>query len=342
MRKLRSFFCLMLLCCAQLAWSAPEFRDDHPESYTVVKGDTLWAISSRFLTNPWYWPEIWHANPHIENPHLIYPGDKLSLVYIDGQRRLTVARRGDASRTVKLSPTTRISPLESAIPAISLEAIGPFLTNNRIVSEQEITGTPYVLQGKRGNIVVGAGDAIYARGQGLVDHNYGIYRPGRTFIDPVTEEFLGIEARSVAVGKVIATNDQVLTVDITRSSEEIRIGDRLMVQEDRTISATFFPSDPSQEIHGQMIAVVDGVTQIGQFDVVVINRGANHQLTEGNILAVYKAGDQVRDPITEEVVQLPSDRAGILMIFRVFDKLSYGIVLKAERPLAVFDEVKNP
>ena len=342
MRKLLSFFCLMLLLCTHLAWSAPEFRDDHPERYTVVKGDTLWAISSRFLTNPWFWPEIWHANPQIENPHLIYPGDELVMVYVGGQRRITVARRGDASRTVKLSPTARISPLASAIPAISLEAIGPFLTNNRIVSEQEIAGTPYVLQGKRGNIVVGAGDSVYARGEGVVDQTYGVYRPGRTFVDPVTEEFLGIEARSVAVGKVVAAEEEVLTVDITRSSEELRIGDRLMIQEDRTISSTFFPSDPDNEIHGQMIAVVDGVTQVGQFDVVIINRGTNHQLTEGNILAVYKAGNQVRDPITEEVVQLPSDRAGILMIFRVFDKLSYGIILKAERPFAIFDEVRNP
>jgi hypothetical protein len=342
MRKVLSFFCGMVLLYAHLAWSAPEFRSDIPDHYTVVKGDTLWDIASRFLSNPWYWPEIWHVNPQIENPHLIFPGDELALVYIDGQRRLTVVRRGEASRTVKLTPKARITPLASAIPAISLTAIGPFLSNNRIVFEEELEEAPYVLQGKRGNIIVGAGDAVYARGEGTVDETYGIYRRGRTFIDPVSEEFLGVEAQSVAVGKVVAAQDKVLTLDIRRSSQEIRIGDRLLVQEEREISTTFFPSQPDGAIDGQMIAVVDGVSQIGQYDVVIINRGEEHGLVEGNILAVYKAGDQVRDPVTGEVLQLPSDRAGVLMVFRVFDMLSYGVILKAERPLAVMDEVKNP
>jgi len=327
---------------AQLAWSAPDFRSDLPERYTVVKGDTLWDISSRFLNNPWYWPEIWHVNPQIENPHLIFPGDELVMVYIDGQRRVTVGRRGSASRTVKLTPQARITPLESAIPAISLEAIRPFLSENRIVFEEDFDDSPYVLQGKRGNILVGAGDSVYARGEGVVDETYGIYRRGRTFIDPETEEFLGVEARSVAVGRITAVEEEVLTVDIRRSSEEIRIGDHLLLQEDRRISATFYPSQPDSTINGRMIAVVDGVSQIGQYDVVIVNRGEEQGLIEGNILAIYRAGDQVRDPVTGEAVQLPSDRAGVLMIFRVFDLLSYGVILKAERPLAVMDEVRNP
>ncbi len=342
MRKLLSFICGILLVSAQVAWSEAQFRSDIPERYTVVKGDTLWDISSRFLQNPWFWPEIWHANPQIDNPHLIFPGDELALVYVEGQRRVTVARRGDASRTIKLTPEARITPLASAIPAIPLDIIRPFLTDNRIVFEEEFDEAPYVLQGKRGNIIVGAGDAIYARGNGQVDETYGIYRRGRTFIDPITEDFLGVEARSVAVGKVTAAEDEVLTLDIRRSSEEIRIGDRLLFQEDREISATFYPSNPEADIRGQMIAVVDGVSQIGQFDVVIINRGADHGLEEGNILAVHKAGDRVRDPVTGEVIQLPTDRAGVLMVFRVFDLLSYGLVLKSERALAVMDEVRNP
>lgn len=342
MTKVLSFFCGIFLAASQLAWSAPEFRSDLPDRYTVVKGDTLWDISSRFLSNPWYWPEIWHVNPQIENPHLIFPGDELVLVYIDGQRRITVGRRGEASRTTKLTPQARITPLASAIPAIPLEAIGPFLTNNRIVFEEDLDEAPYVLQGKRGNIIVGAGDSVYARGIANEDETYGIYRRGRTFIDPVTEEFLGVEARSVAVGKIVAVEDEVLTMDVRRSSEEIRIGDRLLMQEDREISATFYPSQPETQIEGRMIAVVDGVTQIGQYDVVIINRGEEQGLAEGNILAVFRAGDQIRDPVTGEVVQLPSDRAGVLMVFRVFDLLSYGVILKAERPLAVMDEVRNP
>ncbi|OZG73257.1 peptidoglycan-binding protein [Hahella sp. CCB-MM4] len=342
MRKMLSLMFGAVLLVSQLALAAPELRNDHPDRYTVVKGDTLWDISSRFLKNPWYWPEIWHVNPQVENPHLIFPGDVLALVYIDGQPRVTIAERGAASRTIKLTPEKRITPLESAIPAIPLEAIQPFLTDNRVVQEEDLLEAPYVLLGKKGNLIVGAGDQVYARGEAKVDESYGIYRRGQVYIDPETEEFLGVEARSIALGRVTEGAEDVVTVQIRRTSEEIRQGDRLLQEEDREISSTYYPSNPDREIRGRMIAVLDGVSQIGQYDVVVINKGVEDGLKEGNVLAVYKVGEQVRDPYTKEILQLPSDRAGILMIFRVFDRVSYGLILKAERPLAIMDEVRNP
>ena len=342
MRKLLSLMFGVMLVVSQLAMAAPELRTDHPDRYTVVKGDTLWDISSRFLKNPWYWPEIWHVNPQVENPHLIFPGDVLALVYIDGQPRVTVAERGEASRTVKLSPQKRVTPLASAIPAIPLEAIQPFLSDNRVVQEEDLLDAPYVLLGKRGNLIVGAGDQVYARGEAQVDESYGIYRRGQVYIDPETQEFLGIEARSIALGKVTQAEEEVVTVQIRRTNEEIRQGDRLLQEEDREISSTFFPSNPETEVRGRMISVLDGVSQIGQYDVVVINKGAEQGLQEGNVLAIYKTGEQVRDPYTKEILQLPSARAGVLMVFRVFDLVSYGLILKAERPLAIMDEVRNP
>lgn len=342
MRKALVFVVTLALSYAQAGFAAPELRGDHPDSYVVVQGDTLWGIASRFLKNPWYWPEIWQVNPQIENPHLIYPGDQLALVYVDGQPRLTLTQRGDMAGTYKLSPKKRITPLASAIPAIPLESIAPFMTNSRVVAEEELNGAPYVLEGKRGNLIVGAGDQVYARGAADLEGVYGIFRQDQVYTDPDTREFLGIEARSIALGRVAEINGEVLTLAISRSSEEIRQGDRLLKQEDREISSTFFPSNPEGDVRGRIISVMDGVTQIGQYDVVVINRGAREGMREGTVLAVHRVGSEVRDPYTKEIIKLPTDRAGIMMVFRAFEKVSYGLILSAERPLAVMDEVRNP
>ncbi|WP_369600540.1 LysM domain-containing protein [Hahella sp. SMD15-11] len=342
MRKVLSIASLVLgLMLAQWSWAEAQWREDHPDTYTVVKGDTLWDIASRFLNNPWYWPEIWYANPQIANPHLIYPGDVLQLVYIDGKPRVTVGQRGPGANTIKLSPKVRATPLASAIPSIPLDAIAPFLTNTRIVTLEEMQKAPYVLLGKRGNLVVGAGDSVYVRGEVKPEEAYGIYREATKYVDPDTGEFLGLEARSLAHGKITEVRGEIGTYLVQKSSAEILKGDRLLHEEDRELSTNFVPSAPDQDIRGKMIAVLDGVSQIGQYDVVVVNLGRD-KVKEGNVLAVYKKGEQVKDPYTKEILQLPSERAGLMMLFRVFDKVSYGLILRAERPLAVLDEVRKP
>lgn len=337
MRKLLYALAATALLFTSWAQAQPEFKADYPERYTVVKGDTLWDISGRFLNNPWYWPEIWHVNPQVANPHLIYPGDRLALVYIDGKPRITKVASGD----VKLSPQIRSEAIDTPIPAIPLDAIASFLTDTRIVSPEEINGAPYVLEGEDGRIITGAGDKIYARGEKPADR-VGVFRRSQEFVDPDTGEFLGLEARSIARGNVAAENGDVLTVNLTRSSEEVRIGDRLLVSEDRRLTTNFMPSSPDAEIEGKMISVDGGVNQIGQYNVVAINRGAREGMEAGNVLAVMKAGNRVRDPITGETIELPSERAGLLMVFQVYEKMSYGLVLKATRSLSVGDKVVNP
>ena len=260
MRKLLYALAASALLFTSWAQAQPELRSDHPERYTVVKGDTLWDISARFLNNPWYWPEIWHVNPQVANPHLIYPGDRLALVYIDGKPRITKVATSDV---VKLSPQVRSEAIDTPIPAIPLDAIASFLTETRIVSPEEINGAPYVLEGEDGRIITGAGDRIYARGEKPADR-VGIFRRSKEFVDPDTGEFLGLEARSIARGNVNAENGDVLTVGITKSSEEVRIGDRLLVNEDRRLTTSFVPSSPDSEIEGKMISVDGGVSQIGQ------------------------------------------------------------------------------
>ncbi|WP_303289942.1 LysM peptidoglycan-binding domain-containing protein [Marinobacter sp. SS5-14b] len=337
MRKLLYALAATALLFTSWAQAQPEFKADHPERYTVVKGDTLWDISGRFLNNPWYWPEIWHVNPQVANPHLIYPGDRLALVYIDGKPRITKVATGD----VKLSPQIRSEAIDTPIPAIPLDAIASFLTDTRIVTPEELNGAPYVLEGEDGRIITGAGDKIYARGEKPADR-VGVFRRSKEFVDPDTGEFLGLEARSIARGNVAAENGDVLTVNLTRSSEEVRIADRLLVNEDRRLTTNFVPSSPDSKIEGKMISVDGGVNQIGQYNVVAINRGEREGLKAGNVMAVLKSGNLVRDPVTGETIELPSERAGLLMVFQVYEKMSYGLVLKATRPLSVGDKVVNP
>lgn len=338
MRKLLYALAASMLLLTSWAHAAPDLRSDHPERYTVVKGDTLWDISARFLNNPWYWPEIWHVNPQVQNPHLIYPGDELALVYIDGEPRVT---KVSSDRVVKLSPKVRSEAIDTPIPAIPLDAISSFLTDTRIVSAEELNGAPYVLEGEDGRIITGAGDRIYARGEKPAD-KLGVFRRSKEFRDPETGEFLGLEARSIARGEVIAENSDVLTLRLKQSSEEVRIGDRLLVSEERRITTSFVPSSPDSDVEAEMISVDGGVNQIGQFDVVAINRGEREGLKPGNVMAVLKSGNLVRDPVTNETIELPSERAGLMMVFQTYEKMSYGLILQATRPLSVGDKVTNP
>jgi nucleoid-associated protein YgaU len=343
MRK--SLLALLLLAAGGLAQAEVELKQGHPEQYTVVKGDTLWDISGRFLAQPWKWPEIWHANPQIENPHLIYPGDTLSLVYVDGQPRLML-NRGESRGTIKLSPKVRSTPMAEAIPTIPLEAINSFLLSNRIVDTPEaFEAAPYIVAGNAERVVSGMGDRVYGRGSFDEGQSvYGIFRQGKTYIDPDTQEFLGINADDVGSAELVAIEekDKVATLNLTRTTQEARLGDRLFPTEERAINSTFMPSEPEGQINGVILDVPRGVTQIGQFDVVTINKGKRDGLVEGNVLAVYKTGETVRDRVTGEMVKIPDERSGLLMVFRSYDKLSYGLVLAASRSLELMDKVRNP
>lgn len=326
------------IAIAAIAAEAP-FNENVPEKYTVKKGDTLWDISDLYLRDPWLWPEIWYANPQIANPHLIYPGDIISMVYIDGRPRLMLEKR---DRRVKLSPEVKVVPESEAIPALPLDIINSFLTRNRIVTQEEIDAAPYVVAGHEKKLLSGSGDTFYARGQFDETPTYGLYRVGAPYVDPVTQEILGIRAQDVGSAKVQKVADDIATMLATRSLEEVRIGERLLPHEERPLKSIFYPSAPESTVEGEIMAVEGGLTQIGHLDVVSINRGEREGLEAGNILAIFKRGEEVTDYIAKEKINLPNEQAGLLMIFRAFEKMSYGLVIKAERPLAVNDIVKNP
>ncbi|MEN0038585.1 MAG: LysM peptidoglycan-binding domain-containing protein [Cellvibrio sp.] len=325
-------------------------KTGHPDEYTVKKGDTLWDISGTFLNSPWLWPEIWHVNPQIENPHLIFPGDLIKLIYLDGQPRLTVERTlkmvpggGGINGATKLSPSIRVQQADEAISSIPLDKIDAFLSRSRIVEPGELEKGPYMLAGQQQHVIVGEGDRAYARGNFDAQYsNYGIYRKGQSFKDPVTKEFLGIYAQGIGTVAVTKMDGDIATLDILRTYEEVRPGDSLLPSEDRLVDSIFFPSAPDTDINAQIIAVEGGVSQVGKFNVVIINRGEREGLQIGNVLAIFKAGELVTDRVKGGKVALPDERAGLLMVFRTFEKMSFGLVLEADRALAINDKARNP
>jgi nucleoid-associated protein YgaU len=319
-------------------------KADAPELYTVKKGDTLWGISERYTDDAWQWPNIWYQNSQIKDPHLIFPGDMLGLMTIGGEVKVAVVERGVESRTIKMSPTARIEPIESAIPTIPMDAIMPFITRNRIVEAGELESAPYILAAGGGRIMNGAGGIAYGRGDfsNGIANAYGIFRASIVYKDPVTEEILGLEAKEIGLANVISNEKDIVKLDLIKTSQQITEGDRLLTTENRQLVTRFQPKAPDDYIDGFIISVPGGVTQIGQYSMIVINKGKREGISEGSILDIMKRGEVVRDRTKEEQVRLPSEKAGQLMVFRVYEKLSYALVTKATRSLNVGDQVRSP
>lgn len=319
-------------------------KPDAPERYTVKKGDTLWGIAERYTDDAWQWPNIWYQNEQVADPHLIYPGDIIGLMSIDGQMKVAIVKRGAESRTVKLSPTARIEPIESAIPTIPMDAIMPFVVSNRIVKAGELEKAPYVLSAGGGRIMNGAGGVVYGRGdfKDGIAQAYGVFRPSKIYRDPVTEEVLGLEAMEVGLANVISHEKDMVKLDLVKTSQQVKEGDRLLTTENRQMVARFQPKAPDEFVDGFIISVPGGVTQIGQYSMIVINKGTRDGVTEGSMLDIMKRGEVVRDRTVKEQVRLPAEKGGQLMVFRAYEKLSYALVLKATRPLNVGDQVRSP
>lgn len=312
-------------------------REEAPLRYVVKKGDTLWAISNHFLKEAWQWPEIWYVNGQLKNPHLIYPGDVLTLVYRDG--RVMVERAND---TDYLSPQVRYVPLAEAIDTIPLDAIRDFLANPRVVTEEELRRAPYVLSFVDKHVIEGAGSQVYLKNvpfEGL--SRYAAVRLGEKYVDPDTREVLGWEA--VPVGDIeLQKRDEVSTGLITRSTREVRPGDRLIKPLDDAFDSHFYPHAPKDAVKGRIISVFDGVSQIGQYQIVALNRGSFNGMEPGHVLDILQSDRRVRDPYTQRAVALPDLYAGTLLVFKVEERVSYGLVMSAVREIHRLDRVEKP
>ncbi|MBT3012658.1 MAG: LysM peptidoglycan-binding domain-containing protein [Candidatus Thiodiazotropha sp. (ex Lucina aurantia)] len=328
----------LLLSFSALAAQHVALNPSHPERYTVVKGDTLWDISSMFLRDPWLWPEVWYVNPQIANPHLIYPGDEIVLTYRDGQPVLQLSRKNS------LSPRVRATPLDQAIPTIPIDAIAPFLTRPYVVDENELEKAPYIVHFLDDHIVGGAGISYYARS--IMEERpiqYAVVRPEKPYKDPDTGEILGYEALYVGTSELKRTGDPAKLL-LTSSDMEAIIGDRLIKEQEDEPLIDFQPRVPENPIEGRIISVLNGVTQIGQYNVVVLNKGANVGLEAGHVLRILQGGEAIRDIVKGrgETVTLPLEEAGHLMVFRTFEKVSFALVMDATKPLHVLDWVRTP
>ena len=316
-------------------------REDRPQQYIVQPGDTLWDISALFLEDPWVWPQIWYVNPQIENPHLIYPGDVLRLVYVDGEPQLQLSR--GTSSVVRLTPEMRQIPAGQAIDSIPLDAIREFFSRTRVIEKDVAETAPYVVAGPQGRILVGAGDDLYARGDfSSGTQVFQIYRVGDPYRDPETREVLGIRAAFMGAARNPSITGDIGKLNVYESTSEINIGDILLPLQQEQLDPVIFPSVPGFAVDGEVIAVEGGVSHIGQLDVVALNVGRDFGLAPGHVLAVMQRGERVRDRVQGGSVQLPDEQAGVLMIFRSLERMSFGLILEATRPLAVGDRVARP
>jgi len=314
----------------------------HPDRYVVKKGDTLWDISAMFLKDPWYWPEIWFVNPQIANPHLIYPGDVISLVYIDGRPRL-VLERGSVER---LSPRIREEMLDEAITTIPYDMIKAFLSKPSVLDEDTVENSPYIFTTREGHLVHGAGANVYVRGtEFAVDDVFNVMRVGKKLKDPDDGDFLGYEGIFVGEGTIFREGDPA-SMRLNATDREALNGD-ILLRPDEEFPLYFTPRSPDQQVEGKIISVFDGVSIIGAYQIVTLNRGQSHGLEPGHVLAVYQAGRQERDRFSGkgfrgEKVQLPEEYAGLMMVFRSYDRISYGLIVRAESEIHVLDVVRNP
>lgn len=382
----------LLLCYTSLS-TAEELvlKADAPKNYTVKEGDTLWDISGMYLSQPWLWPQLWKLNPQVDNPNLIYPGDVLSLSFdSDGNPVLEV---NEDSKVVKISPDTsapvaeaevtaseestemsrpegykKLSPQQrktmkstKAVTTLPLKMIRPFLTYEQALSESDINKLPYVL---------GANDQVknsikehvlYVRGELELGASYGIYRKGKAYIDPESEELLGYETILVATAKVFRPgskeNNEPASVQVIDVKQEIRQGDKLLPAADgQSLPAFFVMKKPEKSIEGVIIDTTSDLREFSKWDIVVLNKGLIDDVAPGHMFSIYRNSPAVVDTkrgpvyltdaskyekltggIDGEVLQMPKEKIGNLMVFKVSDRVSFAIVTGTRQPIRVGD-----
>ena len=317
------------------------FVAEAPDTYTVVRGDTLWDIAGRFLKKPWRWPEIWQVNrDQIRNPHWIYPGQTIVLDRATGTMRLGGA--GGAGGTVRLSPQVRIETDREAITSIPQNIIEPFLTQPIVVDTATMRDAPRIVA-SRERVVLGRGDVAYVAG--VTDPSvasYQLFRPGRALKDPDSGEVIAYQADYLGAAQVTRQGDPA-TVTITQSKMEIGVGDRL-VPTVKTGIVNYMPHAPQKPLSGRVVATYDGVAYAGKNMVIALNRGSADGLDIGTVLALKTFGRTITDRTngSRETITLPAERNGLMFVFRVFDHISYGLITSSVDPVQVGDVFTEP
>jgi hypothetical protein len=327
-----------------------DIRSDAPDRHIVVKGDTLWDISGKFFKDPWKWPHIWGLNKDIiKDPHWIYPGDVIFLDRSSGTLRIgqpgtsdmvAPSSVSDTGNNVKLSPKVRENPSpHDAIPSIPASAIAPFLTQPLVIEAGQLKDAPALIGAREGRVVLGNDDTGFAKGlPSDKGDQWQIYRPGKTFVDPDTNEVLGIEAIYLGNAEVTHFAD-ISTLAITHAIQEIYAGDRLVLPSVEAVN-TYLPRAPESNISARVISIYGGVSQGGQNSVITLNKGARDGLESGHVLALYHKGEVVKNEGKQYT--LPDERYGLVFVFRVFNKVSYALVMQIRLPVQLLDRANTP
>ncbi len=351
MRKsiIYALFAALLAAAPAMAQQRADIKlqDNAPDRYVVVPGDTLWSIAAKFLKDPWRWPEMWKLNrDDMKNPHRIFPGDVIVLHRAEAQPEF---RMGD---TVKLAPRVRVEDTSrQAIPAIPPKIIEPFLTRPLVIESDGLDSAPRIIAAQADRVFLGSGDVAYVSGIGdaKMDSLWQIYRPGKALVDPESQKTLGYEAVFLGDGKVIKPGDPA-TIRIFVAEREIGKGDRLVAAGPITLNS-YAPHAPGASIEGRVIATRDGLRETGPQSVITLNQGRREGLEPGHVLALLRLGrtNQERTPNPKwlradkvESTKLPDERYGLVFVFRVFERVSYALVMSASRPVQIGDVVTTP
>jgi hypothetical protein len=357
-----AFFGVSGLAAAQAPSAPLTLKPDAPDQYVVVPGDTLWAISQRYTDSPWRWPELWGLNKdQIRNPHLIYPGYVIVLDRASGRLSIgsgapgkprTTTSEGSASSpgTVKLEPRIRSQALDKeGIPSIPAAIIEPFLTRPLIVEPDGLEKAPTIIATQTDRVILAAGNTAYVRGiGGAKEDTWFVYRRGSPLVDPDTNQTLAYEAIYLGTAQLTRPGEPA-TVLLTTAVQEVEAGDKLVAAA-RPQSLNYVPHAPGSQIRGRIMGIYGGVSKVGEAgpqSIITINRGSRDGLEVGHVLALYARGGSVRDrtkpaDAKDARIELPDERAGLAFVFRVFDRVSYALVMRLSRPVAPLDVVQTP
>ena len=344
------------------------FLPNAPDQHTVMRGDTLWGISGKFLQNPWCWPQVWGMNKEeIRNPHLIYPGQ---IVYLDraaGRLRLgtpvgsgssaaTASQDDRSTQSYKLAPQLRTEGLgQEAVPAIPSNVIEPFLSQPLIVGESDLSDAPRIIATQEGRVMLGKNDKAYVRGAINSGTSFQVFRPGTPLKDPDTNAVIGYEAAylgTIKLERAARTPDEAHVFNVVSVKQEMGVGDRLLPVPP-TPMLNYVPHPPEQDVKARIVSVYGGVSQAGQNQIVSINRGKKDGLDLGTVLELYRFGPIISDrtdkgsfwsfgPWGRKQVKLPDTQYGSLFVFRVFDSIAYGLVMQVTDTVQVGDIAKSP
>jgi LysM repeat protein len=341
---------------AQTGVPLSELSANAPDSYTVKTGDTLWDISKLYLKSPWRWPELWGMNlDQIRNPHLIYPGQVLLLDKSGGRARLRVGQQIGPDGTVKLSPRIRSSALgDGSIPSIPFHLIEPFLNEALIFQGNELETAPRIVATQEGRVLLARGDTAYVRGEIPQQREFRIFREAKPLRDPSTKEILGYEANYVGSAEYVRQGETRTGADgkpeivpatfaVTSIKQEAGVGDRLAPTPPREFS-NYAPHAPQGPTSGQIVSIYGDALTAGQNQIVSLNKGAADGMERGHVLALWRTGSRVIDKTdaSRPTIKLPDERHGMLFVFRVFDRMSYALILSVKDPVKAGDSFTQP